>query len=115
MHRATVHDLLVSMGSMTGEIQIRRVKLIPEIFWPFDTCSLPVFFACENRVAVNRRTFPVERRESAFLIITGKASNANETSATLEPHVVSLLASGLWPLLFNLKTTLHSGDMADAN
>ena len=103
------------MGRMTGEVQIRRVKLIPEIFWPFHTCSLPVFFffACENRVAVKRRTFPVERRESAFLIITGKASNANATSATQEPHVVSLLASGL--ALFNLKTTLHSSNMADAN
>ena len=50
LHRVTVHDLLVSMGRMTvssskrrREVQIRRVKLIPQIFWSIDTCSLPVF------------------------------------------------------------------------
>ena len=60
---------------------------------------------------MNRRTLPVERRKSAFQIITGKISNANgnATSATQEPHAVSLLATGL--ALFDLKTTLHSGNM----
>ena len=93
----------------------------------FSSCFLIV---SENRVAiisprlmdsflkssfffVNRRTFPVERRKSASLTITGKASNANANQGTPGPHAVSLLVTYL--VLFNLKTTLHSDNMADTN
>ena len=76
----------------------------------FSSCFLIV---SENRVAVNRRTFPVERRESASLTITGKASNANANMGTPGSHAVSLLATYL--ALFNLKTTFHNDNMADTN
>ena len=85
-----------------------------EVFCSFDTCSLLCFrIVCENRVAVNQRTFPVERRKDASLTITGKASNANADRDTQESHAVSLLATHL--ALFKLKITLHSDNMADPN
>ena len=45
----------------------------------------------ENRVAVNRKTFLVGKRESASLTITGKARNANANQDTQAPHAVSFL------------------------
>ena len=105
------------MGGMTGEVQIRRVKFISyqKSFGHLTHALFLFFVVCENRVPVNRRTLPVERRKSAFQITTGKISNANgnATSVTQEPHAVSLLATGL--ALFDLKTTLNSGNMVDAN
>ena len=62
---------------------------------------------------MNQTTFPVERREDAYLTITGKASSANADRDTQESHAVSLLATHL--ASFKLKTTLHSGNMADTN
>ena len=63
LHRATVHDLLVSMGRMTGEVQIRRVKLIPEIFWSFDTCPLPVFCCMWKQSACESKNFTCGEKE----------------------------------------------------
>jgi len=64
-------------------------------------------------VAVNQRTFPVERRKSASLTIMIKVSNANADRDTQESHAVSLPATHL--ALFKLKTTIQSGNMADTN
>lgn len=62
-------------------------------------------------MAVNQRTFPVERRKSASLTIMIKVSNANADRDTQESHAVSLPATHL--ASFELKTTLHSGNMAE--
>ena len=45
----------------------------------------------ENKVAVNRKTFPVVKRKSASLTIMGKAWNANANRDTQVPHAVSFL------------------------
>ena len=57
----------------------------------WDIFSSRFLIVHENRVLVNQKTFPVEKKKSAYLIITGKAWNANATSATQEPHAVSIL------------------------
>ena len=57
----------------------------------FESLHASALIVHENRVAVNRTTFLVGKRESASLTITGKARNAIANRDTQVPHAVSFL------------------------
>ena len=65
----------------------------------------------ENRVLVNRKTFLVEKRQSASLTITGKALNVNANRDAQGTHAVSffLLLKLSIKTSYNIRKTLRCG------